>query len=200
MYIALFHLHVFLNVLLPCLQLREQRLREGRWLAWGHTEIRSKTRMDSISWSLHLNCKGVGKSLFLPHSRTEGLPWVYKRPRLPDYSWWQQDYDAACWLGTLCMWQELILTLSGSSHKYLTAHFMTTVLCKVWKPRGSGAEPLFLSNPWPGRVKYSHQVGRPRLVALMDGPGLATSCTCSHLTLVVCLSLHTLYDENYICL
>ena len=47
------------------------------------------------------------------------------------------------------------------------------------------------------REVWSHEVDRPWLAPVIDGPGLALSHTCPHPTLVVCPCLYMLYDETY---
>lgn len=126
--------------------MRKQRLREGKWHAWGHTA----NKQQNWDWLYILSStpqlqRNGRNALPLSLSGTKGWPWVSKRPRWPHHPQCQQDCDAAGWLGTLCLWQEPILTPSRSSHQYWTT-FVTTVL-QCLEGSGIRAQPLFLSSP-----------------------------------------------------
>ena len=124
-----------------------------------------------------------------------GIARVSKRPRWP--LWWQQDCDEAWCPEALCLGHELILTLSGSSHRFLIAPFHIHYVGQCLKgTRFRGPAPVPLQHWGRQSWVWSHQVGRLRLATLMDGLGLAPSCTCHHAALVVC-PLHTLCNVTY---
>lgn len=175
--------------------MRKQRLREGKWHAWGHTANKQQNRIGLHILSSTPQLQRNGRNaLPLSLSGTKGWPWVSKRPRWPHHPQCQQDCDAAGWLGTCAcdrspFWfpQEAVTN---------TDNF---VYCAAVSGRLRDQGLSLCPSPAPGEAEevWSHEVDRPRLAPVIDGPGLALSHTCPHPTLVVCPCLYMLYDETY---
>ena len=160
-------------------------------------QINRKTEIDSISWALHLNCKGMGETLFLFLSL--GLKDGLGCPRdpggltIPSGSRIViQPADCEC-----CACDRS--PFWPSQEAVTNAGQLLWLLCCTvsgWlRDQGSASVPL------PPQVRlremWSHDVDRPWLAPVIDGPGLAPSHTCPHPTLVVCPCLCMLYDETY---
>lgn len=178
--------------------MRKQRLREGKWHAWGHTANKQlKPRLTPYPKLYTSTAKEWEKAaLPLSLSGTKGWPWVSKRPRWPHHPQCQQDCDAAGWLGTLCLVGAHSDPLKKQSQ--ILDNFVTTVLTVSGRLRDQGSASV----PLQPQVRLRGGVGprgrQARLAPVIDGPGLALSHTYVHiLPIVVCPCLYMLYDETY---
>lgn len=177
--------------------MRKQRLRGGKWHAWGHTANKQQNR----DWLHILNStpqlqRNGRNALALSLSGTKGWPWVSKRPRWPHRpSGSRTVMQPADWELCACdrspFWpsQEAVTN---------TGQLLWLLCCTVsGRLRAQGSASVLLQPQVRLREVWSHEVDKPWLAPVIDGPGLAPSHTCPHSALVLCPCLYMLYDETY---
>ena len=191
------HQYVFLKVSFPCLQWGNRGSEKISDMPEVTQQINSKTEIDSISWALHLNCKGMGETLllFLSLGLKDGLGCPRDPGGLTVPSGSRIVMQPADWELCACdrspFWpsQEAV-TNTGQLLRLLRG----TVSGRL---RAQGSASVLLQPQVRLREVCSHEVDRPWLAPVIDGPGLAPSHTCPHPALVLCPCLYMLYDETY---
>ena len=148
--------------------MRKQRLRGGKWHAWGHTANKQQNRdwLHILSSTPQLQRNGRN-ALALSLSGTKGWPWVSKRPRWPHRpSGSRTVMQPADWELCACdrspFWpsQEAVTN---------TGQLLWLLCCTVsGRLRAQGSASVLLQPQVRLREVWSHEVDRPWLAPVID--------------------------------